>query len=467
MNLDNINSIYFIGIGGIGMSALARYFKSKGCEVAGYDKTSTSLTDQLIAEGMKIHFEDDIKQLPEQLDLVIYTPAIPGDHQELNHLMKGTVPIMKRSEVLGLISKEKFTIAVAGTHGKTSVSSLIAHILESSGVGCTAFLGGIAVNYQSNFFSSNRDIIVVEADEYDRSFLRLFPNIAVITALDPDHMDIYGNPDALREAYEQFAQQVYQGGVVLYKKGLGLQLHGHVTSSTYSASEVADYYADAVSIQNTKQYNAHSDKEIVTPSYIFNWVGNRETIEALTLSVPGRHFVENAVVAVAVAKNLKIDNEKIRAALRSFKGIKRRFEYQINSGLNAGVNFIDDYAHHPHELSVTIDTAKLMYPDKRLTVVFQPHLFSRTKDFAVEFAETLDRADEVILLDIYPAREKPIPGVTSQLIYDHMKKEDKTICSKDELLDEIRSRNIQVLMTLGAGDIDKLVLPIKKILLEK
>ncbi len=456
MSFEKINHVYFIGIGGIGMSALARYFNAQGKIVSGYDKTSTPLTDELIDEGIEIHFEDNIERIPAafrnvQLSkhhtLVVYTPAIPKSHSELNYFIDNKFTVKKRSEVLGMITENTFTIAVAGTHGKTTTSSMIAHLLKSSGVDCTAFMGGISKNFHSNLLLSKSDpsknIFVVEADEYDRSFLTLHPDIAVITSMDADHLDIYGDKKYLEESYRLFAQQLKPGGKLIYKKGLPLN-DLQLTHAAYSLEGKADYSASEIRIQNHK--------------YHFNWNNSSTSIHDLSSMMPGLHNVENAIAAIAVARQVGATPEKISAAIHSYTGVKRRFDYQVNT---KDVVYIDDYAHHPEELRACIASVKELYPEKRLTGIFQPHLFSRTKDFVDGFAKSLSMLDALILLDIYPARELPMPGVTSQIIFDKVTIKDKQMCSLDDAVDVLKKRNVEVLLTLGAGDIDQLVLPIK------
>ncbi len=438
------------------MSALARYFNAQGKIVSGYDKTSTPLTDELIDEGIEIHFEDNIERIPAafrnvQLSkhhtLVVYTPAIPKSHSELNYFIDNKFTVKKRSEVLGMITENTFTIAVAGTHGKTTTSSMIAHLLKSSGVDCTAFMGGISKNFHSNLLLSKSDpsknIFVVEADEYDRSFLTLHPDIAVITSMDADHLDIYGDKKYLEESYRLFAQQLKPGGKLIYKKGLPLN-DLQLTHAAYSLEGKADYSASEIRIQNHK--------------YHFNWNNSSTSIHDLSSMMPGLHNVENAIAAIAVARQVGATPEKISAAIHSYTGVKRRFDYQVNT---KDVVYIDDYAHHPEELRACIASVKELYPEKRLTGIFQPHLFSRTKDFVDGFAKSLSMLDALILLDIYPARELPMPGVTSQIIFDKVTIKDKQMCSLDDAVDVLKKRNVEVLLTLGAGDIDQLVLPIK------
>ncbi|NOT91374.1 MAG: UDP-N-acetylmuramate--L-alanine ligase [Ferruginibacter sp.] len=449
MEINKIARIYFVGIGGIGMSALARYFRSKQVEVSGYDKTETVLTKQLAAEGIKVHYEDNTELIDKAAQLIVYTPAVPKDHQELNYYKQNNYTVVKRSDVLGAITNSSFNICVAGTHGKTTTSTMVAHILQHSGFGCNAFLGGIAVNYNSNFWASEKNVCVVEADEYDRSFLKLSPDVAIITAMDPDHLDIYGTAENVEQAFIDFSARVKDGGLLLSKFGLKrgseLQASGHF--SYHLNNESADVYA-----ANIKMNNGSYQFDVITKDWILNDV---------VLNMGGMHNIENMIAAIAVAQNLKIADEKIKAAVSSFKGVKRRFEYIVK---NEAQVFIDDYAHHPDELIALLTGAKKLFPDKKCTIIFQPHLFSRTKDFADGFAESLSLADEIILLPIYPARELPMEGVTSQMIINKMTIANKKVLSKIEILDWIENNKTELLITAGAGDIDTLVEPIKKIL---
>jgi len=431
------------------MSALARYFNSKGVAVSGYDKTETPLTEQLSKEGIKVHYEDKIELIDKETQIVVYTPAIPANHKELNYYRQNNYSVVKRSDVLGAITKSSFNICVAGTHGKTTTSTMIAHILQHSGYGCNAFLGGIAVNYDSNFWSSEKNICVVEADEYDRSFLKLSPDVAVITAMDADHLDIYGTGEAVEQAFIDFSGKLKAGGLLLTKLGLHrekeLKADRHIRYSLQN--EAADVHAMGISMD----YG----------SYEFDVLMKDWMIEKVRLNMGGMHNVENAVVAIAIAHSLGIGNEKIKKAVDDFKGVKRRFEYIIK---NEKQIFIDDYAHHPEELRALISGAKSLFPELKCTVIFQPHLFTRTRDFADGFAESLDMADDVVLLPIYPARELPIEGVTSKLIFDKMKNNNKHLMSKDELLDKMNEKNKGLFISAGAGDIDAMVLPIRNIL---
>ncbi|GGB05780.1 UDP-N-acetylmuramate--L-alanine ligase [Puia dinghuensis] len=453
VEFKDIRSVYFIGIGGIGMSALARYFKFHGKAVSGYDKTATSLTHQLEQEGIAVHYEENLDLIPKDVDLVVYTPAVPADHKELVYYQQQGKPLLKRSEVLGLITRSSFNICVAGTHGKTTITTMIAHILRHTGYGCNAFLGGIAVNYNSNYWSDERNVCVVEADEYDRSFLRLSPDIAVITAMDADHLDIYGTTEAVQQAFIEFSGCLKPGGLLLSKEGLarGADLKGdhHLT---YGLAPGADFYATEIRIDQG--------------DYLFRMMSSDWSIDKVVLPMGGRHNVENVVAAIAIAHRLGIAGDKIVEAVAAFRGVKRRFEFIIKQPNRV---YIDDYAHHPQELKALISGAKELFGGMKCTVIFQPHLFTRTRDFAEGFAASLDEADEVILLPIYPAREQPIAGVTSELIAGMMKKAKVTITDKQEVLAMIKEKagdrdTAQLLITAGAGDIDMLIEPIRQLL---
>lgn len=449
--LASIHTVYFIGIGGIGMSALARYFKAQDKSVSGYDKTETDLTKQLVEEGIAVHYTEDVDQAPKDADLVVYTPAVPADHKELMFYRENNFYLLKRSEVLGLITNSSFNICVAGTHGKTTISTMIAHILRHSGYGCNAFLGGVSVNYDTNFWSSPNNVCVVEADEYDRSFLRLSPDIAVITAMDADHLDIYGTEEAMEEAFIEFSGKVKQDGLLLSKFGLK-------RGSDLDAANHQTY-----SLQNESADVHGANVRIIQGSYEFDVMMKDFMLDNVKLNMGGMHNVENSIAAIAVARRLNIRAEKIKEAVEAFRGVKRRFEYIIR---NKNMVFIDDYAHHPEELRALITGAKTLFSGKRCTVVFQPHLYSRTKDLAPEFAKVLDLAHEVILLPIYPARELPIAGVSSNMILDRMYSDDKHLMSKDELLNWVKTHEVELFITAGAGDIDTLVQPLKEILTE-
>jgi len=448
MELENIKRVYLVGIGGIGMSGLARYFKKRGCVVCGYDKTITPLTSALRNEGISVVYQDEEDNLKVNFlendpdTLIIYTPAIPNDSKILNYFRSHGFTLKKRSEVLGIISKGMFTIAVAGTHGKTTTSSIIAHILKDSGYDCSAFLGGIATNYDSNVLFGNNNTMVVEADEFDRSFLTLHPDIAIVTSMDADHLDIYGDKFHLVESFRQFISQLKPGGRLIFKKGLDLS-----GGKTYSANVLADIQAVNVQVKDG--------------SFFFDFKNENHVIENIQLGLPGLHNIENAVAAIEVALHLGIDPEKIKKALAGFLGVKRRFEYILRDMKHI---YIDDYAHHPEELRACLQAIKTLYPGKKLTTIFQPHLFTRTRDFAEGFSEVLSMTDELIMLDIYPARELPIEGVTSKMILDQVNIQAKQILTKEQTTDYIRDHKPELLLTVGAGDIDTLIVPLKEVL---
>lgn len=452
MDLKGIKKVFFIGIGGIGMSALARYFHSLGAEVGGYDKTRTELTDELQAEGIHIIYEDNPILMPKTPDLVVYTPAIPKDHKGLNFYKDNKFTLLKRSEVLGMITKGKFAICVAGSHGKTTVSAMIAHILTQSGFGCSAFLGGIATNFDSNFIAHENNVVVVEADEFDRSFHRLEPDMAVITAVDTDHLDVYGTKENIEEAFIGFAEKIAEDGFLVIKQNTGIENRLPVLDKAFYS--LKDNQADVYC----------SEYLIADGAYVFNIKYYEQEFTGFRLNIGGFHNIENAIAAFTIAKELKIATHQIKAALASFKGIHRRFEYILNKG---GRVYIDDYAHHPEEIRVLLESVRELFPEKKITAVFQPHLFSRTKDLAEGFAKQLSIADEVILLEIYPARELPVEGVTSALIYDRLSSKEKYNIKKEELLTLLAGKNTEVLLTIGAGDIDKLVVPLKELLNQK
>ncbi|MEN9599516.1 MAG: hypothetical protein RL596_1835 [Bacteroidota bacterium] len=447
--LKEIKHIYFIGVGGIGMSALARYFKAKGATVAGYDKTSTVLTRTLEAEGIHIHYDDNMTMAPAAPDVVVYTPAIPAHHTEMNYYRNHGFTVVKRSDILQWITANSFNICVAGTHGKTTVSSMIAHVLRDTGYGCNAFLGGIAANYNSNFWSHENNVVVVEADEYDRSFLKLSPDIAIVTAMDPDHLDIYGTAEEVEKAFVQFSQKVKQGGCLITKYGLSKEKEFTVPDHcTYDL--------------NNSLANIHVNNLVVeNGSYRFDVVNNYWTITDVVLNMGGLHNIENVLVAIGVAKYLKIDDAKIKSAVASFKGVKRRFEYALKT---AEHTVIDDYAHHPEELNALISGVRSLYPNTKLTLVFQPHLFSRTKDQATGFATSLAKVDELILLPIYPARELPMEGITSEWLLAQVQMNNKQVMLKDDIVKYIDAHQPELVVMAGAGDIDTLVAPIAKLL---
>jgi UDP-N-acetylmuramate--alanine ligase len=456
---ENDGVVYFIGIGGIGMSALARFFHAGGATVSGYDKTPTELTKQMEASGIAVHYEENVDLIPKKVDLVVYTPAIPANNKELIYYRENGYKVVKRSDVLQMITESSFNICIAGTHGKTTITTMIAHLLRHSGFGCNAFLGGIAVNYGTNFWANGKNVCVIEADEYDRSFLKLNPDIAIITAMDADHLDIYGTADLMEQAFIEFSKRVRPGGLLINQFGLNrgkeLKADQHLTYSLQNES--ADVYA--------------SNIRMMHGSYEFDVMMKDNMLENVKLHMGGMHNVENAVAAIAVASSLEIENDKIKAAVENFKGVKRRFEYIIK---NARIVFIDDYAHHPEELKALVNGAKSLFRQKKCTVIFQPHLYSRTKDLADGFAEALDLADEVILLPIYPARELPVKGVTSEMILNKMSNGNKRVLTKEGLMNWIKNGYVkkvnkefgEIMITAGAGDIDMLVETIKNELKE-
>lgn len=439
------------------MSALARYFKAGGFDVAGYDRVESELTSQLLAEGNIIHFTEAVDLIPEiyrdigkrEEVLVVYTPAVPEIHQELAFFREKGFRVVKRSEVLGWITQEAKSIAVAGTHGKTTISTMIAHLLKQSELDCSAFLGGISRNYNTNFLPGKSDLVVLEADEYDRSFLQLHPWMAVVTAMDADHLDVYGKKEEMEESFKKFIGQIKQGGILLIKKGLQLESENQhdVSVYTYGVFENADFYSSDVTIEEGL--------------YVFNIHTPAGIIKDIHFGCPGRMNVENAVAAVATLTLLGVKQETIKKALLHFTGVKRRFEIVVKTDK---LVYIDDYAHHPEELKACIASVREMFPGKSITGVFQPHLYSRTQEFANEFAGSLDKLDELILLDIYPAREKPVPGVTSEMILRVMKMKNKQMTKKENLTNLLENKELEVLLTLGAGDIDECVEPLKEML---
>ncbi|MEP6948408.1 MAG: UDP-N-acetylmuramate--L-alanine ligase [Ginsengibacter sp.] len=460
-----ISRIYFIGIGGIGMSALAKYYLGKNAAVSGYDKTVTSLTQQMESEGINIHYEDDPDLLDKKAQLVVYTPAVPKDHKELNYYLHNNYEVIKRSALLGEITKDSFNICVAGTHGKTTISTMVAHILRHAGVGCNAFLGGISVNYNTNFWSSDNNIAVVEADEYDRSFLQLSPDVALISAMDADHLDIYGTKENMEHSFIEFSNRLRPEGLLL--------TNYNITSKNLFAANHIRY-----SLQNEEADAFATNTTFRNGGYEFDVMSKGWILEKVLLNMGGMHNIENAVAAITIAHYLKIENNKIKNAVNDFKGVKRRFEYiiaasasgpQQNNTKHGDVIFIDDYAHHPAELNALISGAKSLFPGRKCTVIFQPHLFSRTRDFADEFAKALNLADDVYLLPIYPARELPIENVSSEMIAERMDDRKGICCDKEELMEILRDSKLHgdgldLLITAGAGDIDTLVAPIKQIL---
>lgn len=448
--LTDIQTVYLIGIGGIGMSALARYFVEQGKSVAGYDRVSTELTQELESKGIAIHYSDDVNLIPSGFEspettLVIFTPAVPNSHTELTHFQTNGYDVLKRSEVLGKLSEAYETVAVAGTHGKTTTCSIIAHLLRSSSKDCNAFLGGISSNYNTNLLTStSSNLMVVEADEFDRSFLTLSPDVAIITSVDADHLDIYGSSDEMLNSFREFSNQVTENGTLIYRFGLPFG-DSKRTRFTYSISEKSDYHTSDLSVKDGQyQFNLHS------PS---------TTLENVNFGMPGLHNVENAVAAFAAVDQLGLTEDEIRNGLATYKGVKRRFDVHINT---EKLVYIDDYAHHPTEISACIGSVRELFPGRRVKGIFQPHLFSRTKDHMSEFATSLSALDEVTLLDIYPAREEPIPGITSDVLLDRITVTEKELQTKEAAVEALSTDNLDVLLTMGAGDIHQLVSPIKK-----
>jgi UDP-N-acetylmuramate--alanine ligase len=457
MSIGKYHTIYFLGIGGIGMSALARWFMKNKLSVSGYDRTATVLTSELEQEGMKIHYEDAIKNIPEEVlagkesTLVVYTPAIPKDHQEYTYLKEQGYTIKKRSEVLGLITQDYKTIAVAGTHGKTTTSSMVAHILKSAGKNMVAFLGGITTNYASNLVmegDTDKALVVVEADEFDRSFLRLFPDIAVVTSADPDHLDIYGDHNSMITSFRDFIAQIKKNGSLIIQESINEQVAAnanHVTKYVYSMSRGQFFAGNII---------AHSG------FFEFDLCGF-DKVERIKLGVPGFHNIENAVAASIAAHLCGVSVKHIKQALESFTGVKRRFEFVVKRD---NIIYVDDYAHHPTEIEAFLRSMKSMYPRRKLTVVFQPHLYTRTRDFAEGFAKSLSIADELLLMDIYPARELPIPGVDSDMIFNDVTSNVKMRCGKHDVMEKLEQLDLDVVATVGAGDIDTFVAPIKELI---
>lgn len=451
--MKSYSNIYFIGIGGIGMSAIARYYNFKGLKVSGYDKTPSELTHALEREGIEIHYEDNISYIPKDAEdtLVVYTPAIPKDMGELVYVQENGYRVIKRSRMLGEIAEGQRCLAVAGTHGKTTTSTLLAHIFQDSGEGCSAFLGGISKNYDTNLLVSRNETIVAEADEFDRSFLQLFPEIAVITSMDADHLDIYSDISTMHEAFKAFASQV--SGTVITK--LGLPIGAEDTKASilrYSYDDPsADFHASDISVDECGYF-----------TFDLHWPGG--IIEGCKVGIPGWINVENAVAASAIALTYGIGPEKVRHALSTFQGVKRRFDIHVN---RPGCSYIDDYAHHPKEIAAAISSMRDIFPGRKLTAIFQPHLYTRTRDFADEFAEALSNVDKLIMLDIYPAREEPIPGVTSEIIFDNVTAPEKVIMVKEELMDYLKDEPIDTLITFGAGNIDRFITPITEMLCQR
>ena len=462
MSIEKKHIVYFLGIGGIGMSALARWFMHLGKSVSGYDRTETPLTKKLVEEGAKIHYEDAVENISREVLnakddlLIVLTPAIPKSNNEYKFFSENGYPILKRSEVLGLITKDLYSVAVAGTHGKTTTSSMIAHILKTAGKSSVSLMGGILQEYESNLIiegdHTSETIAVVEADEYDRSFLRLSPDIAVVTSADPDHLDIYGSHEEMKSSFLQFIERVKPNGHLFINEIL--------TSWLKTDKSTLHNHSYALDHGDNKASNVH----ISDNNFSFDFHGELAHIEGFKLPVPGYHNVENAIAAIGVALQLGIDNHSIKAAISSFKGVKRRFEYHIKED---NLIYIDDYAHHPAEITAFIGSVKSLYPQKKITAVFQPHLFTRTRDFVNGFAKSLDMADEIIMMNIYPARELPIEGVTSKVILEKMKNPNKKLVEDKDLLDTISALNVEVILTIGAGNIDRFIQPIKEILEKK
>jgi len=446
-------NIYFIGIGGIGMSAIARYYHYKGLKVSGYDKTPSELTAALESEGIEVHYEDNIGFIPKDVEhtLVVYTPAIPADMGELVYVQEHGYRVIKRSRTLGEIAQGQKCLAVAGTHGKTTTSTLLAHIFQNSGEGCSAFLGGISKNYDTNLLVSRNPVIVAEADEFDRSFLQLFPEIAVITSMDADHLDIYSDISNMHDAFKAFASQV--SGTVIAKYGLPIEqkdTKAQILRYAYDNAG-ADFYASGIKVDECGYF-----------TFDLNWPGG--TVKDCRVGIPGWINVENAVAASAIALTYGLDPEKVKKALSSFQGVKRRFDIHLNT---PGCAYIDDYAHHPKEISAAISSMRDIFPGRRLTAIFQPHLYTRTRDFADEFAEALSGVDKLILLDIYPAREEPIPGVTSEIIFEKVTAPEKVIMKKEELMEYLQNEPVDTLITFGAGNIDRFIRPITEMLCQR
>ncbi|MDH5608544.1 MAG: UDP-N-acetylmuramate--L-alanine ligase [Cyclobacteriaceae bacterium] len=456
MKFESIHSVYFVGIGGIGMSALARWFRLNGLNVAGYDRTATALCLKLEEEGIPVHYQDDLSLVPDwaknpKNTLIVYTPAVPARHSELSYFVNSGFEVKKRSEVLGIISEGHFTIAVAGTHGKTTTSSMIAHLLHGSQQGCSAFVGGIMTNYQSNLIVGNDQApVVVEADEFDRSFLRLHPDVAIVTSMDPDHLDIYGDPEAMTSSYLDFMALTSPAGQILLHDGIADKA-GNLLDQPYAIYGISGrgYRAENIRVEGGR--------------FVFDYHGD-EIIEGIRLGLPGYHNVSNAVAATTVALMQGMPAQVIRERLESYQGVKRRFEYILQQ---SGLVVIDDYAHHPSEIEALLKSVRTLFPEREVTAIFQPHLYSRTRDFQDGFASSLDLADRVVLLDIYPAREEPIPGITSDVIFDKIQCTNKQKASKGDFPSILDQLNPQVLLTIGAGDIDTLVPVIRDYYIKK
>ncbi len=437
MNISALKHIYFLGIGGIGMSALARFFNGQACDIHGYDLTPSPITKALQDEGMHIHFQESIEMIPSDTELVIYTPAIPDNNKELQYIKAKGFPLLKRAEVIGKLSQEYETIAIAGTHGKTSITALTAHLLHQAGIPITAFIGGICNNYNSNLIlSSNPKLLVVEADEFDRSFLQIKANTAVISSMDADHLDIYEDHQDLEDGFLAFAKNLENDGLLLYHHSLEALKRLSLNQETYGIQS-----AQGIRAENIRVSKGH---------FIFDCVTEATSIANLKLSVPGYHYIDNTLASIGIALHYGLSEEQIRAGINSFMGIERRFEFLIKT---EDFVFVDDYAHHPEEIKATVTAIKMLYPDRRITAVFQPHLYSRTRDFAGEFAASLEPMDQIILLDIYPAREEPIPGITSRSILNLIDNPNKKLLSSKQLIAELKRSQAEVLLFMGAGDI--------------
>ncbi|GGC12090.1 UDP-N-acetylmuramate--L-alanine ligase [Dyadobacter sediminis] len=447
--------VYFVGIGGIGMSALARWFKANGFHVAGYDKTLTPLVQKLIEEDIAVNLDDEVETIPAAFredsaqTLIIYTPAVPVQHKQMNYFRDGNFLILKRSQVLGLLTRNLRTVGVAGTHGKTTTSSLVAHILRHAHVNSTAFLGGITQNYGTNLLLNEPThhleevICVVEADEFDRSFLTLFPEIAIVTSTDADHLDIYGKHEAVLESFREFVGQIDDNGILFMKNGLEIASATKAQVFTYGLNS-GEYHASNIHISNAR--------------FVFDLEHPEGKIAGIAMKIPGYHNIENSIAASAVAMHLGVKPEKIKEALENYKGVKRRFEYQVENGSHI---YIDDYAHHPAEIQAFLSSVKGLYPGRHVTAIFQPHLFTRTRDFADGFAESLSLADRLILLEIYPARELPIEGVNAGMLLEKVSIADKQLAAKEDVLNVLADLKTDIVVTIGAGDIDTLVEPVK------
>ena len=447
------SNIYFIGIGGIGMSAIARYYHQKGLKVTGYDKTPSELTLALENEGIEVHYEDNIDFIPKDVEntLVVYTPAVPKDMGELVYVQEKGYRVIKRSRTLGEIAQGQRCLAVAGTHGKTTTSTLLAHIFHDSKEGCSAFLGGISKNHDTNLLVSENNTIVAEADEFARSFLQLFPEFAVITSMDADHLDIYSDISNMHDAFKAFASQV--SGTVITKLGLPIcqeDTKAEILRYSYDDSK-ADFFAGNITVDECGYF-----------TFDLHWPGG--TIKDCKVGIPGWINVENAVAASAIALTYGLDPEKVKAALASFQGVKRRFDIHLNT---PQCSYIDDYAHHPKEIAAAVSSMREIFPGRRLTAIFQPHLYTRTRDFADEFAQALSQVDKLILLDIYPAREEPIPGVTSEIIFSNVTIKEKVLLNKEELMDYLQTEPVDTLITFGAGNIDRYIKPITEMLCQR